>query len=297
MIFARWLPVVMLGFALATIAAPARAQETPPPAPLPPPANPTPIDREYDGQTHITLAPYIWGPTVKLNTQYSIPTLPTRPVHIIARNIQIGPSDYLPKLDSGFMGAFEVRKGILSLFGDGIYINASTTATFVGALSGPFNRIHIPYTVSTAARISPAIWELAAGVTLAHNDFADVNFFAGTRQFPISATFSYNAIVGRRGIIAPSATLRTFDAADDMILGIRGQVFFDQHLFVPYYGDFGNGSNNQSWQAYGGAGYAFEHGQSIVALYRALNYFNFPLTAHTQKFGMAGPLLGYTFHI
>jgi hypothetical protein len=297
MSFVRWLPVVMLGFALAVIAAPARAQETPPPAPLPPPANPTPIDREYDGQTHITLAPYIWGPTVKLNTQYSIPTLPTRPVHIIAPNIEIGPSDYLPKVDSAFMGAFEVRKGILSLFGDGIYLNAATTATFVGTISGPFNRIHIPYTVNTAARISPAIWELAAGVTLAHNDFADVNFFAGTRQFPISATLSYNAIVGRRGIIAPSGNLRTFDAADDMILGLRGQVFFDRHLFVPYYGDFGNGSNNQSWQAYGGAGYAFDHGQSIIALYRALNYFNFPLTAHTQKFNMSGPLLGYTFGI
>jgi hypothetical protein len=295
MSFVRWLPLVMLGFALAI--APARAQETPPPAPLPPPTNPTPIDREYDGNLHITLAPYIWGPTVRLNTQFTIPTLPTRPGRIAVPYVQVGPSQYLPKVDSAFMGAFEIRKGILSFFGDGIYLNAASSATFVGTISGPLNRIHIPYTVNSTARIAPAIWELAAGVTLAHNDFADVNFFAGTRQFPISAALSYNAVVGRRGIIAPSGNLHTFDAADDMILGLRGQVFFDRHIFVPYYGDFGNGSNNQSWQAYGGAGYAFDHGQSIVALYRALNYFNFPITAHTQRFSMAGPLLGYTFHI
>jgi hypothetical protein len=295
--FVRWLPLVILGFALAAVTAPARSQGTPPAAPLPEPTANSQMAQKYDGNLHITLAPYIWGPTVKLNTQYSIPTLPGRPVHIFAPNIEIGPSSYLPKVDSAFMAAFEIRKGILSLYGDGIYLNASTSATFVGAISGPLNRIHIPYTVNTVARISPAIWELAAGVTLAHNDFADVNFFAGTRQFPISATLSYNAVIGRRGIIAPAGNLRTFDAADDMILGLRGQVFFDRHLFVPYYGDFGNGSNNQSWQAYGGAGYAFDHGQTIVAMYRALNYFNFPLTAHTQKFNMAGPLIGYTFNI
>ncbi len=293
--FIRWLPLVMLGFALA--AAPARAQQTPPPAPLPPPANPTPLDREYDGQLHITLAPYIWAPNVKLNAQYTIQTLPTRPVHIVAPSIEVGPSDYLPKVDSAFSGAFDARKGIVDLFGDVIYLNAATSASFVGTISGPLGRVHIPFTVDTTARISPAIWELAAGVTLAHNDFADVSFFAGTRQFPISASLSYNAVVGRRGIIAPSGSLHTFDAADDMILGLRGKVFFNQRIFVPYYGDFGNGSNNQSWEAYGGAGYAFDHGQTIVALYRALSYFNFPPSAHPQRLNMYGPLLGYTFHI
>lgn len=295
--FTRWLPFVILGFALGAVAAPARAQQNPPAAPLPEPTANTLMDQQYDGHLHITLAPYVWGPTVKLNTQFSIPTLPTNPVRVVGHSVAVGPNDYLPKVDSAIMASFDIRKGIVDFFGDGIYLNASTSATFTGAIVGPAGRIHIPYTVNTTARVAPTLWELAAGVTLAHNSFADVSFFAGTRQFPISATFSYNAVVGRRGVIAPSGNLRTFDAADDMILGLRGKVFFDRHLFVPYYGDFGNGSNNQSWQAYGGGGYAFDHGQTIVVLYRALNYFNFPLTAHTQRFNMAGPLLGYTFQI
>lgn len=294
--FARWLPFLMLGFALAAVAAPARAQQTPPPAPLPEPTtSATLLDQQYDGRTHVTFAPYLWGSNIKLNAQYTIQTLPTRPVHIVSPNIEIGPSDYLPKVDSAFMGALDVRKGIVDLFGDVIYVNASTTASFVGTLSGPLGRVHIPFTVNTTARVAPAIWELAAGVTLAHSSNADVSFFAGTRQFPISTALSYNAVIGRRGIIAPSGNLHTFDAADDFILGLRGKIFFNRRLFVPYYGDFGNGSNNQSWEAYGGAGYAFDHGQTIVALYRSLNYFNFPLTAHTQRFLMYGPLLGYTF--
>ena len=58
-----------------------RAQETPAspePTATPAPAAsfaPTHMDVEYDGRTHIMVAPYVWGPTVKGNFQYSIPTL------------------------------------------------------------------------------------------------------------------------------------------------------------------------------------------------------------------------------
>jgi hypothetical protein len=68
---------------------------------------------------------------------------------------------------------------------------------------------------------------------------------------------------------------------------------------VPYYVDLGTSltTSNQTWQAYSGVGYAFPHGQSLLALYRSLNYTSFPPTSHTQRLNLYGPLLGYTFHL
>jgi hypothetical protein len=120
----------------------------------------------------------------------------------------------------------------------------------------------------------------------------------GTRAFPLNLNFSYTAVIGKRGIIAPSGSGSTSEGAYDIIWGLRGRAFFGgDHWYVPYYGDFGEGNNNQTWQAYGGGGYAFDHGQTFVALWRALNYNAFPATSHVQKMSLAGPLLGYTFNL
>ena len=53
---------------------------------------------------------------------------------------------------------------------------------------------------------------------------------------------------------------------NDVITGLRGKAFFgDGHIFVPYYIDFGTstGVNNQTWEGMTGAGYAFNHGQTV----------------------------------
>ncbi|MFZ0362807.1 MAG: hypothetical protein WAL67_01225, partial [Candidatus Cybelea sp.] len=98
--------VAVLTFAAAT--AIACAQETPAPAET---SAPTFMDREYDGNLHVTLAPYIWAPSLTENLQFSIPTLPRRPGHgggVLQSSFQSGPSDYLSKLDSAAMFEFDV---------------------------------------------------------------------------------------------------------------------------------------------------------------------------------------------
>lgn len=287
----------VLGFAAA--GAIARAQESPAPSPAES-AKPTFMDRQYDGKVHAMVAPYIWGPTVKLDTQFTIPTL--RHGHgggVLQSSFEVGPSDYVPKLNSAGMLAFDVRQGDVDVFGDGIYINASTTATFNSTITGPLGRVH-PVTIDANAHLSTAIWEAAAGFTLAHSHNADVSMFLGVRNFPLTLNLGYTATVGKRGILAPSGSLTTSDYTSDVIWGVRGRVFFsDDHIYVPYYFDYGTGTNNQSWQAYGGAGYAFNHGQTLVALWRALNYTGFPPppASHVQKLNLAGPLFGYTIPI
>lgn len=292
----------LMAVALLAATATARAQETPSPAAPVPAATPTPtfLDREYDGRTHIMLAPYVWAPTVKGNFQYTIPTLHNRKVRILQPSVNVGPSEYLPKLNSAAMFAFDARKGDVDLFGDVIYLNASTSASFASTLSGPLGKVQIPVSVDSSARLSLAIWEAALGVTVARGHDADLSLFTGLRQFPVNLAVSYSATVGRRGIIAPSGSLATGEFTSDVIVGLRGRAFVGDRLYIPYYIDVGSaisGANNQTWEAYGGGGYAFNHGQTLVALWRALNYNAFPPTAHVQRLSMGGPLLGYTFNL
>ena len=297
----RFTVMTTAALALAASGTIARAQEPPAsPAPAETP-KPTFMDRQYDGKLHAMVAPYIWGPTVKLDTQFTLPRLPRgHGGGTVQPSFQVGPSEYLPKLNSAGMLAFDARQGDVDVFGDGIYLNASTSATINSTITGPLGRRHFPVTIDANAHLSTAIWEVAAGFTLAHSHNADLSMFLGVRNFPLNLNVDYTATIGKRGILTPSGSLTTSDYTSDVIWGIRGRVFFnDDHLYVPYYFDYGTGTNNTSWQAYGGAGYAFNHGQTLVALWRALNYTNFPPppTAHVQKLNLSGPLLGYTIPI
>ena len=255
------------------------------------------MQREYDGQLHVTLAPYIWLPTVRQNLQYSIPTLSGHGGLPIQTSIQITPTDYASKLNAAAMFAFEVRKGALDLFGDYIYTNASATASVSTLVSGPTGHIKIPITLNTNSHLAASIWEIAAGFSLAHGNNADVNLFAGWRQFPLNLTFDYNAVVGKKGVIAPSGTVVENPMANDVIFGLRGKAFLSDHFYIPYYADMGVGAINQTWEAFGGGGYRFDHGQTIVLVYRTLNYYDFPSNSAVQKLTMSGPLLGYTFQL
>lgn len=278
------------------------AQEPPAsPTPMPAVQNPTPLDVEYDGRTHITLAPYIWAPTVGGNFQFSIPNLPRRAGGLAQASAQVGPSDYLAKLNSAAMFAFDARKGYVDLFGDLIYVNASVSASASTTLSGRFGRLAIPASISTNAHLRQSIWEAAAGFTVARGHDADLSLFTGIREFPLRLSFDYTATIGRRRMFTRSGSIVTADIAQDVIFGLRGKAFFGgSHFFVPYYADVGSGIgqlNNQTWQLYSGAGYAFNHGQTLLVAYRALTYEGFAPISHVQRLSMHGPLLGYTFNL
>ncbi|HEY1655284.1 MAG TPA: hypothetical protein VGF86_09240 [Candidatus Tumulicola sp.] len=294
---------MMLAF-VATLAA-ARAQESPEPAATPVPMataapdHPTFMDRQYDGATHLTVAPYIWLPTLKQNLQFSAPARQSvaGAAPPIQTTLQVGPSDYVSKLNSAAMFAFDLRKGNVDLFGDYIYTNISNTSTINTVFSGPGGRVRIPVSIAASGRVAASIWEIAAGFTVAHGHQADLSAFAGWRQFPLNVSVGYSATVGKRGLIVPSGTFSSNDLANDVIFGLRGKAFFGDHVFIPYYADAGVGAINQTWEAYTGLGYAFNHGQTLLATYRSLNYNTFPANSTIQKLTLNGPMVGYTLQL
>ena len=77
---------------------------------------------------------------------------------ITQSSVQVGPSNYLPKINSALMLAFDARKGDVDLFGDIIYLNGSTTGAFSGSISGPLGKVQVPISLNTNARLTVAIW-------------------------------------------------------------------------------------------------------------------------------------------
>ncbi len=259
------------------------------------------MDRQYDGQTHITLAPYLWLPTLHGTFQYTVPNLPRQAGHTGLFDFQTTPSDYVSKLNSAVMGALDIRQGNFDVFGDYIYANATANAGQTAVISGPLGRRPLRLDLSTSARIASRIWEAAAGYTFARGHDADLGIFMGLRQTPINLTLGYDAsISGKRGTLAANGTVLASTLTNDVITGLRGKAFFgDGHIFVPYYIDIGTstGANNQTWEGMTGAGYAFNHGQTLLLTYRTLNYFGFAPNVAVEKFNMSGPLFGYTFNL
>ncbi|MGP8101913.1 MAG: hypothetical protein ACLQHL_14330 [Candidatus Cybelea sp.] len=259
------------------------------------------MDRQYDGQWHITLAPYVWLPTLHGTLQYNVPNVRFRAGQTGVINFQSTPSDYVSKLNSAVMGALDVRQGNWDVFGDYIYANATANAGQSAVISGPLGRRQLRVNLGTSARIASRIWEGAAGYTVARGHDADLSIFMGLRETPINLTLGYDAsVTGRRGTFATNGTVLASTVTNDVITGLRGKAFFgDGHIFVPYYIDYGTstGVNNQTWEGMTGAGYAFNHGQTLLLTYRTLNYFGFAPNVAVQKFNMSGPLFGYTFNL
>jgi hypothetical protein len=283
----------------------ARAQESgSTPAPTAAPAAPaserlTPMDVKYDGKTHVSITPYVWLPTFGGNFHYHVPTLPAAGGGGSSSiDVSVPPSQYLTKLNAAAMIDFDVRKGNVDLFGDFINVNLNATSTRIGNVSGPGGKIQIPIDLGSDTHLASSIWEVAAGLTLARGHNADMEIFGGWRQFPIHTTLSYNLNLGKKGFISRNGSVTNTAIAGDAVFGLRGSAYIgDSRFFVPYYVDIGVGSNNQSWQALGGAGYTFNHGQSILLTWRQLDYNAFPADYTVQKLTMGGPLLGYTMHL
>ncbi|HTU80969.1 MAG TPA: hypothetical protein VMF61_02505 [Candidatus Acidoferrales bacterium] len=285
--------------AIAATAAAAFAQEaTPDPAePTPAPAQtPTFMDRQYDGKFHISAAPYIWAPTIKTNIQYTIPV--TRKVNKVEGSITVPPVDYVSNINSAGMISFNARQGSVMAFGDFIYVNANASASASSAIVGPLGHLDIPVSISTNTHLSTSVWELGVGTALAHGHDADLNLFVAYRSFPINVNLDYSSMVGMRSVRAPAGSLTDHVDTTDFVFGLQGKAYLgDGHWMIPYYGDIGSGANNQTWEGYGGVGYTFNHGQSLVALYRGLHYYGFPSYSLVQKFDMEGPLIGYSFQL
>jgi hypothetical protein len=296
-----FLAAVALGvsvFALSTAAAMAQ-QATPTPAPAK--VRHTVVSSEYDGATHLTFTPYVWLPTANGTFQFDVPNHPKVGGGFGGNstlNAQVGPNSYLNNINFALMGAVELRKGDVGVYGDVITLNVSSGDTFITDVSGPFGHVHVPVDIGTSGRISATVWEAGGDLTIAHSDSADLQFLTGWRQIRVTGNFDYNVDIGKDQLFSRSGSASTHTNIGDVVFGFKGKVALgDGGWFVPYYVDYGVGApSNNTWQAYTGVGKA-TRGGSFLLLFRDLNYDFGPGATVISKLRMGGPLVGYTFSL
>lgn len=296
-----FLTAVALGvsvFALSSAAAVAQTAPTPAPTPA---GRHTVVSDEYDGATHFTVTPYVWLPTANGTFAFDVPNRKTPTGGfggITTLSAQVGPNSYLNNLNFAAMGALELRKGDVGMYGDVINLNVSTGDTFVTDVSGPLGHFHVPVDIGTSGRLSSTVWEAGADLTIWHDDNADIQFLTGWRQIRVTGNLDYNVNIGKNQQFARTGSASTHDNIGDVVFGFKGKVAVgDGGWFVPYYVDYGVGApSNNSWQAYAGVEKA-TRGGAFLLLFRDLNYDFAPGASFVQKLRLGGPLLGYTFKL
>jgi hypothetical protein len=295
-----FLTAVALGVSVfALSSAPASAQTAPTPAPAASGRH-TVVSQAYDGKTHLTFTPYVWLPTANGTFQFNVPNHPNAGGgHTLSTlNAQVGPNSYLNNINFALMGAVELRKDDVGVYGDVITLNVSSGATFITDVSGPFGHVHVPVDAGTSGRVSATVWEAGGDYTIWHNDNADIQFLTGWRQIRVTGNFDYNVDIGKNQQFMRSGSVATHTNVGDVVFGFKGKVAIgDGGWFVPYYIDYGVGApSNNTWQAFTGVGKA-SRGGSFLLLFRDVNYDFAPGASPIQKLRLGGPLVGYTFNL
>jgi hypothetical protein len=253
------------------------------------------------------LTPYIWLPTINANINYPVPSLPNggggssglAPDGSL--NSEIGPNDYLSKLNFALMLNGEVRRGPWSATFDYIGIKATGLGSRVNSFK-PFDRPDIPVSnsvnTSTTSTIKTTLWTLTAGYELIANNRMSLDGFAGARFGNLDTTVDWNlsaqiTLPNSNRVFARQGTASNSRNLSDGIVGVRGRYRFGEQWSMPYYLDVGTGSSQFTWQAMLGASYTFGWGDVILA-YRHLS-----MTSDESKpvanFELSGPMIGATF--
>jgi len=254
------------------------------------------------------LTPYIWLPTINANINYPVSSLPNGGnggssglVPDGSLSSEIGPNDYLSKLNFALMLNGEVRRGPWSATFDYIGVKATGLGSRVNSFK-PFDRPNIPVSnsvnTSTTSTLKSTLWTLTAGYELIANDRMRLDGFAGVRFGNLDTTIDWNlsaqiTLPNSDRVFARQGTASNSRNFSDGIVGVRGRYRFSEQWSMPYYLDVGAGSSQFTWQAMLGASYTFGWGDVIVA-YRHLSMSS-DESKSVKNFELSGPMIGATF--
>ncbi len=243
---------LMVAIAVSAIALPAAAEVNP-----------------FDGQWHFSITPYVWLPTLYVDATVS----GRGGVASIDTGMHSSPNDYLKHLSFAAMITGEARKGDWSVFTDYIYLRFRDQETQVKAVNGPRGRTLGFVDAGSEIDLTGNVWTLAGSYTVWREGAKHVDVFAGFRYLGLDTDLDWR-VDGSRGVLPGVQGSASGDIGKwDGIVGVKGQVPLsgDGRWFMPYYLDFGSGSNNRTWQALIAAGYRFDWGNVTLSL-RSLSY-------------------------
>jgi hypothetical protein len=233
---------------------------------------------------------YIYLPTIGGATTFPEPGA--------GSDVSVDASKILESLKMAFMGSLGVHKGPWGAFTDVLYMDLGNSKSGTRGLSVGGAPLPAGATADATFDLKGTAWTLAGSYRVMADPASPVDLFAGTRLFDIKETlrwqFSGNIgsipLPGRAG--NQEVRLTNWDA----IIGVKGRfaIGAERKWFVPYYLDVGTGNSDQTWQAMGGVGYAFQWGE-VVAAWRYLDY-KMKSGSRIESINFDGPAIAAVFH-
>jgi opacity protein-like surface antigen len=217
-----------------------------------------------------SLTAYLWTPVTGVSAE--TPTGQTV-------DAELSFSDALKDLDFAFMGAFEARRGKLSLFTDGMYTKLSPTNTTPGPLADEVT-VRTQLTVISAYAAYRAYEEANVAIDLA----------GGFRWAKLDSDVS---IAG--GLLGGDEFSNDDDWIDPVI-GVRFSSQISEQVSASLFVDYGGfSSESNTWQVAATLGYALNDKWTLRGGYR---YMEFEREIDGRDFSMdqSGLLLGATYN-
>ena len=190
------------------------------------------------------------------------------------REIDLGFSDVLDKLDFAFMGTVVAKRDRLFTFADIIRMKVSEDKN---AAVGP----EIP--VVADARVKGTILTAGIGYDLAKTDGSLLAPFAGARALWLNS--KVNLAVG-----PGSGRVTSKDTYLDAIVGVAGSAELSKDWALSYYADVGAGESDLTWQAMLTVDRQFDAWTLSVG-YRHMTY-DLPSESNLRDVSFSGPIIG-----
>jgi opacity protein-like surface antigen len=222
-----------------------------------------------DTDWRYSLTAYLW--TTKTGVSAETPTGQTV-------DAELSFSDALDDLDFAFMGAFEARKGKLSLFTDGMYFKLSPTNDTPGPLSDQVT-VRTQMTVISGYAAYRVYEEQGVAVDLA----------GGFRWANLDSD------VKVAGGALDGTEFNSSDDWVDPVVGVRLTTQLSEKVSASLFADYGGFSGDSTtWQAALSVAYALNENWSLRGGYR---YMEFDREIDGRDFSMdqSGLLLGATY--
>lgn len=193
-------------------------------------------------------------------------------------DIDIGVGTILDDLNFTIMGALGAQKGKWSFMADIIYFDMEDDQSGTRTLPPG-----IP--VSTYIDVDLSAWVITpmVGYNLLRKDKFRLDVQAGARYLYLDADVKAN--IGPNG-----RRLSDSDSIWDAVVGVRGEVLFNEKWYLPYFLDIGTGGSELTFQIFGGVGYRFSKFE-LVAGYRYMRW-NFDDSPVFDNLYLSGPLAG-----
>ena len=193
--------------------------------------------------------------------------------------VDLDNSDVLSALDMAFMGSAQFQKDKFGILLDAVYAKLSTDGTW------------LQERVSTETETRLGFYTAALSYRFYEDPKGYVDVYGGARYFDTTIEFKLGtANLGQRSF---SESLDWTDA----IIGFRGGVTLNDRWSLHGFADYGgfDGSNDTSWEVYGGANYAFSDHWAGTLGYRYVSIQKKVTERASLDIDIQGPLFGITY--